>query len=146
MNMKKYRIKVNDNPYDVTVFSVDANGKAKVSVNGVERIVEIEECGEKTDAPSHEPVLTFSSPVVPDGKNSVETSGSGSVVTSPLPGVIIAVHVNTGDKVSAGDRLVTLEAMKMENVIEAECDGIVKSIHVQRGDSVLEGAKIVTIG
>ena len=67
-------------------------------------------------------------------------------MTSPLPGVIIAVKVNIGDSVKAGQEVAVLEAMKMENSIEATHDGTVTAIHVSKGDSVLEGAAVVTIG
>jgi biotin carboxyl carrier protein len=63
-----------------------------------------------------------------------------------LPGVIIAVKVNVGDAVKAGQTVAVLEAMKMENDIQAECDGTVTAVKVAKGDSVLEGATIVTIG
>jgi biotin carboxyl carrier protein len=66
-------------------------------------------------------------------------------VVSPLPGVIIAVKVNVGDAVKAGQTVAVLEAMKMENDIQAECDGTVTAVKVAKGDSVLEGAVIVTI-
>lgn len=73
------------------------------------------------------------------------TISSGTVVC-PLPGVIIGISVKIGDTVVPGQRVATLEAMKMENSIEAEKSGVVKAIHINVGDSVLEGAKIVTIG
>jgi biotin carboxyl carrier protein len=60
--------------------------------------------------------------------------------------VIIAVKVNVGDSVKAGQEVAVLEAMKMENSIEAVQDGTVTAIHVAKGDSILEGAAIVTIG
>lgn len=72
------------------------------------------------------------------------TIGCGTVIC-PLPGVIIGISVKVGDNVVPGQRVATLEAMKMENAIEAESSGVVKAIHVNVGDSVLEGAKIVTI-
>ena len=70
----------------------------------------------------------------------------GVTIKSPLPGVISAIRVKVGDKVSVGQEVVVLEAMKMENSIEAEAYGIVKAIHVEKGDSVLEGEAIITIG
>lgn len=72
------------------------------------------------------------------------TISSGTVIC-PLPGVIIGISVKVGDSVVPGQRVATLEAMKMENAIEAEKSGVIKAIHVNVGDSVLEGAKIVTI-
>lgn len=147
--MKQYKIKINGNTYDVTVGGIDENGKASVSVNGKEHIVEIEkECLPTTPAspvqvPVASPVAT-TAPAVPVQAAPVATA-SGRDIVSPLPGVIIAINVNVGDKVTVGQAVATLEAMKMENAIEAETAGTVQAIHVQKGDSVLEGAKIVTI-
>lgn len=77
---------------------------------------------------------------------SVRTSAVGKVdVTSPLPGIIVAVRVKVGDVVVEGQELAVLEAMKMENSIEATCEGKVISVHVSEGESVLEGAALVTI-
>lgn len=72
-------------------------------------------------------------------------AAKGKNVAAPLPGVIIAVKVNAGDAVKAGQTVAVLEAMKMENEIQAEHDGVVHSVNVEKGDSVLEGTIIVTI-
>ena len=66
-------------------------------------------------------------------------------VTAPLPGVIIAVKVNVGDQIKAGQTVAILEAMKMENELQAEHAGTVLAVNVSKGDSVLEGTTIVTI-
>ena len=71
--------------------------------------------------------------------------GKGVAVRAPLPGTINAVAVNVGQKVTKGQTVVVLEAMKMENNINAECDGTVSAVHVNKGDSVREGAILVTI-
>lgn len=73
------------------------------------------------------------------------STGTGCVVTTPLPGVILSVDVAVGDRISAGQRVAVLEAMKMENDIEAEKGGTVTAVHVRKGDSLPEGAKIVTV-
>lgn len=70
---------------------------------------------------------------------------SAGTIASPLPGVITSVNVKVGDNVVPGQRLATLEAMKMENAIEAEHSGKVREIYVKVGDSILEGAKIVKV-
>lgn len=72
-------------------------------------------------------------------------SASDMNVTAPLPGVIIAVKVNVGDQVKAGQTVAILEAMKMENELQAEHAGTVQAVNVSKGDSVLEGTTIVTI-
>ena len=60
----------------------------------------------------------------------------GPSVTSPMPGSVLGVKVNVGDKVSAGQTMFVLEAMKMENEIVAPVDGTVASINVKTGDTV----------
>ncbi len=71
--------------------------------------------------------------------------GSDGIVRSPLPGTILKLMVNEGDKVEIGQPVAMLEAMKMENTIEAERNGTVTKIHVSPGDSVLESSEILTI-
>lgn len=68
----------------------------------------------------------------------------GSCV-APTPGVVIAVRVSVGDRVSRGQVLVTVEAMKMEHAIASPSNGVVQSVRVQTGDSVDEGALLVAI-
>lgn len=146
--MKQYRIKVNGNAYDITVQSVE-NGVAHLVVNGKEVTAELDAATAAAAAPAA-PVAPSApaagiaaAPAAP--ASAPAAAGTGSTVTSPLPGVIIGISVAVGDKVAAGQTVATLEAMKMENAIEAETAGTVTAIHVQKGDSVLEGAKIVTI-
>ncbi len=62
-------------------------------------------------------------------------SHAGHVTTS-MPGTIVAVKVKAGDKVAAGDGVLVIEAMKMENEIQASTSGIVVAIHVNKGDAV----------
>lgn len=148
--MKTYRFKINGNDYEVAINSVEGKN-ASVTVNGTAYQVELEEApaapvqapvaAPAASAPAQSPALAqASAPAAP-----VAAAGSGKAVTSPLPGVIIAVKVNVGDKVKAGQEVAVLEAMKMENSIEATQDGTVTAINVAKGDSVLEGAPIVTI-
>jgi len=63
---------------------------------------------------------------------------------APMPGKVLAVLVNPGDEVQVGDSLVTLEAMKMENVIKAEGIGVVKALHVQVNDTAEKGALLIS--
>lgn len=154
--MKTYRFKINGNEYDVAINSVSGN-MADVTVNGTAYQVEMEDAPTASAAPVAQTVQTVqavqAAPVQapaaapkPAAPKPAAPSGLGKPVTSPLPGVIIAVKVNVGDTVKAGQELAVLEAMKMENSIEATHDGTVTAIHVSKGDSVLEGASIVSIG
>lgn len=57
-------------------------------------------------------------------------------IKAPMPGLIINLKVAEGDAVKAGDQLLILEAMKMENILKSPGDGVVKKIKVKKGDSV----------
>ena len=73
-------------------------------------------------------------------------AAAGSMpINSPLPGVILELHVKVGDTVKKGDTLLVLEAMKMENNIQAPSDGKIARVSIQKGDSVLEGDELVVI-
>lgn len=69
----------------------------------------------------------------------------GGAVKRPLPGVVLDIQVAVGDRVGTGQRLMILEAMKMENNIDSDREGTVKEIKVATGDSVLEGDVLLTI-
>ncbi len=66
-------------------------------------------------------------------------------LTAPMPGAVLATEVNTGDRVSKGDLLLILEAMKMEHRITAPMAGIILELHVATGDQVENGQRLVTL-
>jgi len=66
-------------------------------------------------------------------------------LTAPMPGAVLTTAVNSGDKVSKGDLLLILEAMKMEHRITAPMDGIISELHVATGDQVENGQLLVTL-
>lgn len=147
--MKEYKLKINGNDYAVTVNDIE-DTVAEVEVNGMPFKVEFEKPLKKTSTiskPVSRPAASTAAaaPVAKVAKPAA-ASGAGDNVTSPLPGVILEVSCKEGDAVKKGDKVILLEAMKMENVIEATCDGTITSIKVNKGDSVLEGATLVTIG
>ncbi len=63
-------------------------------------------------------------------------SASGTQIVAPMPGSIININVSAGQAVKAGDVLIVLEAMKMENDITAPCDGVVKQVVTVKGATV----------
>jgi len=73
-----------------------------------------------------------------------DENAPGSLL-APMPGSVIAVHVETGASVEAGDTLMVLEAMKMEHSIRAPHTGTVRAIHFRIGDRVDEGAVLAEI-
>ena len=78
-------------------------------------------------------------------KREVERRGD-MVVKSPMPGLVMDVRVQVGETAVAGQSLVILVAMKMENDIRAFEGGVVKAVHVQKGDKVDVGQSLVVIG
>jgi 3-methylcrotonyl-CoA carboxylase alpha subunit len=66
-------------------------------------------------------------------------------LTTPLPGVVVAVSTKVGESVQAGDILMVIEAMKMEHSIRAPHDGVVKVIHFRHGDRVPEGSELLEL-
>jgi len=78
-------------------------------------------------------------------KRDVERRGDMDI-KSPMPGLVVDVHVQVGDTVKAGQPLVILVAMKMENEIRAFEGGTVKAVNVQKGDKVDVGQSLVSIG
>jgi 3-methylcrotonyl-CoA carboxylase alpha subunit len=73
------------------------------------------------------------------------TTAAVGGLTTPLPGVVVSVPVAVGSKVSAGDVLMVIEAMKMEHTITAPHDGIVRAVHFARGDRVPEGSELLEL-
>ena len=77
----------------------------------------------------------------PLDRGSSGTAGDG--VMSPMPGLIQEVAVTLGQTVAEGDRLVVLEAMKMEHVLRAPRDGVVARLSAAAGDQVVAGVELV---
>jgi len=66
-------------------------------------------------------------------------------LVAPMPGLIVRVNVQPGDAVAAGDGLVVMEAMKMENELRAAGPGKVKAVHAKPGEAVDKGALLVEL-
>ncbi len=73
-------------------------------------------------------------------------AGDGEAITAPMPGTILRVNAAQGDSVKAGQVLIVLEAMKMENEILAPRDGVVKQVITTKGSSVDTGAALMVLG
>ncbi len=66
-------------------------------------------------------------------------------IKAPMPGLVLDVLVQIGQEVKTGEKVLILEAMKMENVITAPTDGVIKSINIQRGNAVEKNALLIEI-
>ncbi len=72
-------------------------------------------------------------------------TGAGGPVRSPMPGTVTVVEVADGQAVTAGDRLVVVEAMKMEHVLTAPVDGVVRDLRARAGATVAKDAVLLTV-
>ena len=88
----------------------------------------------------------FAYPVSRRPKGTGEGAASDGAILSPMPGKIIAVSVAAGDTVTKGDKLVTLEAMKMEHSLVAPFDGTVTELNATEGGQVSEGRLLIKVG
>ena len=150
--MKKYSLKINGNQYEVKIDDInEASTLAHVTVNGTKYDVEIvggKATGAKKPAVAPAPAATGLSvpPKTPiASKPAAAPVATGAKVTCPLPGTVISINVKEGDTVAAGQTLLVLEAMKMENNIDAERGGVVKQILVAAGATVMEGDVLIVI-
>ena len=131
--MRKFLINVNGNEYEVEVEEV-VDGKGATP------------SGPRPGAKVGKPASPAPGPKGPKAeKKEVVVSEGSELVSAPMPGTILSVNVNEGDQVKAGDILLILEAMKMENEILAPKDGKISSIGVSQGTSVNTGDKLVVI-
>lgn len=114
-------------------YIVNLNGKNyEVEVNETEAVVVGVSAG-AAPAPVAAPVAAPAAAPAPVAQ---AVSAEGTTIPSPMPGSILNVNVTVGQAVKAGDVLMILEAMKMENDISAPCDGTVKQILVTKGSTV----------
>ena len=147
--MDKYQYKVNGIDYEVEIEEIEGT-TAKVTVNGKSFEVEMKEPVKATKPKKVSPVAApaASTAPAPAAKPAAAPAkeGSGTKVTAPLPGTITEVKVAVGQAVKAGETVIILEAMKMQNNIEAETTGTITSVLVGQGDTVMEGATLITIG
>ena len=121
--MKRFNITVNGRSYDVQVEELAAGAPAPVAAPA-------------PAAPVPAPAAAAPAPAAAEGSVRVE---------SPMPGGIWEVKAVVGAAYKAGDTLIVLEAMKMENDIVAPVDGTVTAIHVNKGDSVDTGSLLVSM-
>ncbi len=126
----KYKVTLNDKVYEVEVEKGEA-----ILVDEYERMAPV--------APQSAPVATQAPQSAPAPQANV--NASASAVKAPLPGVVVAVKAQVGQAVKAGEAVVVIEAMKMENEIVAPVAGTVKAIYVQKGATVQTDAPLFEI-
>jgi glutaconyl-CoA/methylmalonyl-CoA decarboxylase subunit gamma len=142
---RTFKMKIHGNDYTVDIKKV-GEGVASVEVNGTVYDVQFEAERKISKTPTLTRTPVYTSGADRPKATAAPTENKGKVVKAPLPGVILEVNVREGDAVKAGDVLLLMEAMKMENNIVAPMDGRVVAMKVGKGDNVLEGDPLVEIG
>jgi biotin carboxyl carrier protein len=142
--MKKFKFTIGGDEFDVELVSTEGN-TLKIEVNGTEYEVVLN----KEVVVPKTPILVRAEVPPPTKKETritrTVTKTTNIAVISPLPGTIVKVLVKEGDQVKLGQKLLTMEAMKMENNVIAEKDGIIRSLKVKPGDSVLQNDVLLEI-
>ena len=125
----KYRVTLNDKVYEVEVEKGEA-----ILVDEYDRMA--------PSAPAAAPAVSAAPAAAPAA---APVNAGASAVKAPLPGVVVAVKAQVGQAVKAGEAVVIIEAMKMENEIVAPSAGTVKAIYVQKGATVQTDAPLFEI-
>ena len=134
--MKEFKYTIDEKEYKVQIDGVEGN-IASVNVNEMEQEAE----------PEKKKVVLGQPAAASDDAEATPAANvnTANAVKAPLPGTITSIEVAVGQEVKAGDTVVVLEAMKMQNNIEAEKDGKVTAICVKPGQAVLEEDALIVI-
>lgn len=125
----KYKITLKGRTYEVEV----EHGEAML----------IDEYDAIAPAPAAAPAAA--APVAAAAPAAAPAAVAGTAVTAPLPGNVLEIKVKPGESVKAGQLLVLIEAMKMENEVFAPADGVVKQVLAQKGALVATGDTLLVI-
>lgn len=128
-------------------YIVNLNGKSyEVEVDKTEAVINSVSETAAAPAPVAVPAAPVAAPAAAPAPSAPVAPADGVKVCAPMPGTILSVNKAAGESVNAGDIIVILEAMKMENEIVAPAAGTVKQILVQKGENVDTDAVLAVIG
>jgi biotin carboxyl carrier protein len=139
--VNRYRVTVDGRIYDVEIDDPHAR-PVTARLAGFAFSVDVEPAREK-DGDTAPALPEPSGPATPPAVAGTGVGGP-QAMTAPIPGVVASVSVKAGQTVTRGDELVTLDAMKMLNVIRSPWDGTVATVHVATGAKVVQGEPLVT--
>lgn len=126
--MKRFLIRINGKTYDAEVEVVGTSASAPVA------------------APAAAPVAAPAAAPAAPAPAAAPAAGGPANVTSPLPGTVLRLCKNTGDSVAAGEVVMIVESMKMENEVVAPEAGRIASIAVAAGSAINTGDLLFTLG
>lgn len=139
--MKSYKFKVNENGYTVNIKSHEDN-IINLEVNGTTYAVKMKEDIKKTKTPT----LVRAASKRPAEPLKVNPKSKKTRIVAPIPGVVLSIDVKVGDTLKVGDRMLVLEAMKMENNIVCEKAGTITAINISVGQQVLQDELMIELG
>ncbi len=138
--MKNFRFKIHDNSYNVKIVSHESS-VIELEVNGTSYSVKMKEEIKKTKTPT----LVRAASKRPSEPLKVNPSSSKTKIVAPIPGVVLSLDVKVGDVIKVGDRLLVLEAMKMENNIVSEKAGTITAVSISVGQQVLQNEIMIEL-
>ena len=122
---------VNQRLYQVD-FDFDDSNNLQISLNGMVYDIEV----------SNDTKKLLSKYISESGSTKAK---SGGIIKAPMPGLVIKLLVEEGMNVLAGDKIIIVEAMKMENILKSTINGVVKKIYVKEGQAVDKDAVLIEI-
>ncbi len=144
-SQRTFNVSINGNAYNIEIKKID-EGQATVEVNGAVYEVSFEARRKASKTPTLLRQPAYSTEVERPRETAAPEEGKRRVVKAPLPGVILSINVKEGDAVKAGQIVLMMEAMKMENNIVAPSDGTIIQMKAAQGANVLEGDVLFEIG
>ncbi|MCD6443053.1 MAG: biotin/lipoyl-binding protein [Thermotogae bacterium] len=142
--VRRFRVKIDGKTYEVEVEEI--TGTPTISrIKEEETKKKMRQVAKKVREKEEEKTIEVESKREIEKEKTTESDENLKIVTAPMSGMIVSVDVEEGVKVSPGQTLLVLEAMKMENSIISECSGVVKEVLVKKGDSVETGQKLLII-
>lgn len=149
--MKRYRVTIDGRVYDVEVDDPKARPvTARLSGTAYSVDVETTRVTKVSDDTAHDTEAIASEAPPHTESNSTPTPTSVSsdtgprTMTAPMPGIVSKVTVLLGQVVERGDELLTIEAMKMFNVMRSPTNGTVATVHVKDGDRIVQGQPLIS--
>ena len=143
-----FKVTINGNEYEVNVGDL-ASSPVEVTVDGVAYIVDLPKDGSALTVRPPAPGRPASPPrpatPPPTAPSAAPAFGSSDDITAPLPGTIIEILVTVGETITAGQGVVKMESMKMEQTIASTRDGTVRATPVSVGDAVAFGQTLVEL-
>jgi pyruvate carboxylase subunit B len=146
---ERYRVTVDDQVWDVDA-RLTAQGISSLIVDGVSHVADVDDnagvCVVEVGGETYAIQVEEQTRYIIRTRGGAGGAGGGQTLKAPLPGKVTHVGVQAGDTVVAGQALVVIEAMKMENELKATAAGTVQDVRVTAGQAVNAGDVLVVIG